>query len=84
MKAQATEIAPTMQQTTAAGANLQVQQPQQQDGQQLEEGDEWTDGDMDEDEKELEEANKKDGDVVVRKKKRILKSQKKLVKTTAK
>ena len=58
-----------MQQTTAAGANLQAQQPQQQDGQQLEEGDEWTDGDMDEDEKELEEANRKEGDVVVKKKK---------------
>ena len=82
LQTQATEIAPMMQQTTAAGANLQVHQMQQQAGQPVE--DEWTDGDMDEDEKELEEANRKEGDVVVRKKKRILKSQKKLGKTTAK
>jgi hypothetical protein len=48
------------------------------------EGEEWTDGEMDEDEKELEEANRKEGEVLVKKKKRILKSQKKLVKTNAK
>ena len=40
-------------------------------------GDEWTDGEMDEDEKDLEEANRKDGEVLVKKKKRILRSQKK-------
>ena len=40
------------------------------------EGEEWTDGEMDEDEKDLEEANRKEGEVLVKKKKRILKSQK--------
>ena len=83
LQAQATRIAPTTQQTDAAGANLQVHQQLQQDGQPVEE-DEWTDGDMDEDEKDLEEVNRKEGDVLVKKKKRILKSQKKLVKTNAK
>jgi hypothetical protein len=50
------------------------------------EGEEWTDAEMDEDEKDLEEANRKEGEVLVKKKKRILRSQKKMVadKTKAK
>jgi len=68
LQAQATRIAPTTQQTDAAGANLQMPQQLQQDGQTVDEG-EWTDGEMDEDEKDLEEANKKEGEVIVKKKK---------------
>jgi hypothetical protein len=83
LQPQATRIAPTTQQTDAAGANLQMPQQLQQDGQTVDEG-EWTDGEMDEDEKDLEEANRKDGEVLVKKKKRVLRSQVNMVKTNAK
>ena len=77
LKMQATEVAPT-QQSNASGVNLQTQRPPQQDGQQSnEEEDQWTDGDMDEDEKELAEVNRKEGDVAPPTKKRIKKSDKK-------
>ena len=52
-----------------------VHQPQHQDGLQTNDDDLWTDGEMDEDEKDTEEANRKEGDVAIKKKKRILKSQ---------
>ena len=79
LKMQATEVAPTpMQQPNAGGVSLQMQRPQQQDGQQNNEEDEqWTDGDMDEDEKELAEVNRKEGDAAPPTKKRIKKSEKK-------
>ena len=83
LQTQAMRVAPAMQQMDAAGANLQMPQQMQQEIQPVEE-DDWTDGEMDEDEKDLEEANRKDGEVIVKKKKKVLRSQVKMVKTNAK
>jgi hypothetical protein len=76
LKTQATEVAP-MQQSNASGVNLQTQRPPQQDGRRGSEEEElWTDSDMDEDEKELAEVNRKEGGVAPPTKKRIKKSAK--------